>query len=434
MNQKRSIFQIVLLAIFGALAVAAVLIFSLAVGGQNQSSTGPVRIWGTLDASVFNQVIREASENLPQLAQVAYEQKDPDTYVADITNALASGQGPDLFLIRQDQAYLQAPKLVPIPEETINSSQFEDTFVEAASPFASASGILAFPLAVDPLVLYWNRDMLSTAGYAKPPAHWDEIYDMSQKITRRNDAGVILKSTIGFGEYRNVNNAKNILSMLIMQVGGSITAREEAAGRIVSTLGARSGESGNASMTALRFFTEFADPSTEWYTWNRSLPETRQAFAAGDLALYIGLASEGPLIARMNPNLNFAAAPIPQIRNATRAVDTGFVYGFAIPRTSQNPGGALTVAFTLSSAELSKTISEQLSMSSARRDILAQPAQGTQDLFNKQAIITRSWVDPDPAKTDAVFRSMVENTTSGAVLLPEAVSRADQEMSQIFGI
>ena len=41
------------------------------------------------------------------------------------------------------------------------------------------------------------------------------------------------------------------------------------------------------------------------------------------------------LIRRLNPNLNFAVAPIPQLRNLDKSIDTGLAYGFAIPRASK---------------------------------------------------------------------------------------------------
>ena len=181
-------------------------------------------------------------------------------------------------------------------------------------------------------------------------------------------------------------------------------------------------------------YTEFADPSKVDYSWNRSLPNSQQAFASGELALYVGYASEEPTIAALNPNLNFAAAPLPQVRGAARTLDTAHVYAFAVARTSVNPSGAITAAYMLASAANSQAFSTALGIPSARRDVLSQPAQGDQDLFNKMAITSHSWVDPDPVATAALFQSMIEDTTSGAVLLTDAVQRADQQMGHILGL
>lgn len=430
--KKSSIFQIVLLASFGAIAIAAVLIFALAVGGGGATGTGSVRIWGTLNATAFTTVIRQAAEANTNLAQVTYEELPEETYYQRVTDALASGQGPDLFLFRQDYAFSDGSKLVPIPYSSLSESQFNGAFVDGASPFLSQSGVLAIPLLVDPLVMYWNKDMLSAKGYARAPQYWDELYKISQDITSRNDSGTVLKSAIAFGEYSNVNNAKDILAMLILQAGGSITTRDTA-GNLVSSISPRTGEASQATANALRFYTEFADPSKAYYTWNRALPEARKAFAAGDLALYIGYASEEPVIKQMNPNLNFAIAAIPQIRGSQKLTITGHVYGLAVPRTSANPGGAAVVAFDMASLQMSQALSATVGIPSVRRDVLSLPAEGNDALFNRQAIIVRSWIDPDPDKTADIFRDMIESTVSGAALVTEAVQRADQELAAMLG-
>lgn len=430
--KKLSIFQTILLATFGAIAIAAVLIFAFAVGGGSANSTGAVRIWGTLDQTAFTTVIRAAAENNPNLNQVSYEQHSPETFAADVTNALASGTGPDLYLMTQDYAAADAGKLIPLPETAISAAQFQAAFVDAAAPFLGQGGVLAVPLLVDPLVMYWNKDTLSAAGYAQPPRFWDEIYDMTALVGKRTESGTIVKSALAFGEYANVNNAKDILGMLIMQAGGSITARDNA-GMLVSAISPRTGETTQSTANALRFYTGFADPSKQYYTWNRAMPESRKAFAAGDLALYIGLASEEPLIRRTNPNLNFAIAAVPQIRGSARSTVGGRVYGFAIPKTSQNPSGAAAVAFELGGAGNALALSQALGIPSARRDVLSQPLEGNDALFGKQAIIVRTWVDPSPEKTTAIFRDMIQNTVSGAMLITEAVQRADQELANILG-
>lgn len=430
--KKLSIFQTVLIATFGAVAIAAVLIFAFAVGGGNSSTTGPVRIWGTLSETAFTTVIRQAAEADPNLALVSYEYHDPETFERDLTNALAGGTGPDLFLMRQDYAFSDASKVTIIPYSSLTQSQYQSAFIDAATPFLSETGSVAIPLFVDPLVLYWNKDILSTAGYAKAPQYWDELYTLASSITTRTDNGSILKSAIAFGEYSNVNNAKDILAMLTLQAGGNITTRDTA-GNLVSAVSPRTGEVTQSTANALRFYTEFADPSKQHYTWNRSLPEARKSFASGDLALYIGFASEEPLIRRMNPNLNFTVAAMPQIRGGTRSVVTGTVYGLAIPRSSRNPLGAITVAFTLTGGEISRLLSTAIGIPSVRRDVLSLPADGTDALFNKQAIITRTWIDPSPEKTAGIFRDMIESTVSGAALVTEAVQRADQEMAAILG-
>lgn len=427
-----SVFQVILLSVFGASAIAGMLIFALAVGGPNSSSIGSVTIWGTLDRNTFTEALSTAADTDDNLLSVEYEQKDPATYMNDITNALASGTGPDLFLIRQDQVQLQSARLLPIPFTELSQTDFEDRFVDAASPFVSSNGVLGVPFLIDPLVLYWNRDVLNSAGYAQAPNYWDELYDMSQKITKRTETGTITRATVPFGQYRNVNNAKEILSTLIMQAGGTIVVRDED-GALQAALSPSSAERAQASLAAVRFFTEFADPSKLSYSWNASLPEARTAFISGDLALYYGLASEILQIEAANPNLNFGLATTTQRRNAAHSINSGITHAFVVPRTSKNPIGAKAVAYILAGPENARLFSAQFNLPSARRDVLSEKGSGTvRDFFNKQAIIVRSWIDPDPARTGEIFRAMIEDTVSGSLLLGEAVQRADRQLGVVL--
>jgi ABC-type glycerol-3-phosphate transport system substrate-binding protein len=429
---KLSMFQITLLVVFGGLAIAGILIFSFAIGSGTANTVGAVKIWGTLDQTAFATVLQQAADSNKQLSQVTYVQKDPATYEADLTQALASGTGPDLFLLRQDEAVHDAGLTTIIPLSALSQAQFESTFIEAASPFFTPSGAVGVPILADPLVLYWNKDMLAAAGFSQPPQYWDQLFNMSQKITAKDDAGSIVKATIAFGEYDNIANAKDILATLMLQAGSPITAYD-AGGHLTPSLGVGSGASA-AAASALRFYTEFADPTQADYSWNRSLPEAQQDFAAGNLALYVGYASEEPLIKATNPNLNFAAAPLPQVRGAQNALDTAHVYAFAASRTGANPTGAITAAFLLVSSVNNKALSTALGIPSARRDVVGQSAQGDDDLFNKQAILAHSWVDPDASATAGLFRDMIENTTSGTLLVGDAIQRANQQMGQILGL
>lgn len=430
-------FQVILLCVFGAGAIAGVLIFALAVGRGNSNSVGNVVIWGTFDGNVFTEVLREAQDQDSSLLGISYVQKDSDSYMQELTDALASGKGPDLFILRDDQALLQEDRVVKIPytakvgDQSLTINDYQTIFADAMTPFLTPEGSLGIPVFIDPLVLYWNKDMLNTAGYARAPVYWDEVQDMAQKITKRTETGTIIKATIPFGLYKNVNNAKEILSMLVMQAGGEITARDSD-NVLQAELAPQERDVAQASLAALRFYTEFADPSKPGYSWNASLPEARKAFVAGDLALYIGLASENPLIKAANPNLNYATAPVPQRRSANKAIDAGHTYAFAIPRTSKNATGAFTAATTFANGAHSLQLSQKFLIPAARRDVLSRPFTNSLNDFNKQAIIVRSWSDPNPVRTSEIFRAMIEDTVSGSLLLGEAVQRADREIAAIL--
>lgn len=423
-------FQIVVLAIFAALAVAGVGIFAFVVGGQQTDTVGQVEMWGTFDDAAVNAVLRQLSEGDSRFKNITYIEKKPETYSRDLTEALAANRGPDVFLMRSENAFHDAPKVLPTPYESLPREQFANTFIQAADSFLSAQGVIAIPLLVDPLVLYWNRDMLATAGLSRPPEKWDELYGYAPKMTKFDETRSILKSAIALGEYQNVTHAKDILALLMLQAGGQITMYQGE--NLVPAFSARSNEGQQPIEAAVRFYTEFANPSNVYYSWNRAQRESRAAFGASELALYIGYASEEPLIRQTNPNLNFAVAPIPQLRTKETALNIGTVYALAIPRSSDNLRGAQQAAYILASSPASSLFSQAIGIPSARRDVLSESVVGNAELFNRQAIISRSWIDPDPVKTNELFRDMIEGVTSGALKLGEALQRADLTLGALL--
>ena len=431
--KKGSAFQIVLLSTFAALAVAGVLIFSFYISKGSASSIGSVTIWGPFDEIAVQRAIGERMDIDTNLQNAHYVQKDAKTYMADLTNALASGTGPDLFFLTQDQAYTQTPRVSLLTPAQISQAQFESTWIDGALPFISPDGVVGLPILADPLVLYWNKDLLASVGFSQPPRYWDELYDFAVRVTRKDDAGSIQISALPFGTYGNIDHAKEILSMLILQANGSITLRDQN-DRLVSGLTAKKTQNTQAAAvpSALRFYTEFADPSKDDYTWNRSFPRSQQAFSSGVAALYIGFASEAGAIREANPNLNFAMAAVPQIRGVATAVNSGIVYGVAAPKNAKNPSGAYVIQHILASPDMSLAFANALGIPSARRDTLSLTAKGDALLINKQAILMKSWADPDPAKTDDIFRAMIEDTTSGALLLEAAISRAEQQINNLI--
>lgn len=428
-----STFQIALLGSFAALAVVGVILFALFANSNASSSVGAVEIWGTLDQATFSGVLQQlASNGDTNLSQVTYVQKDPATYQSDLTQALANGTGPDLFLITQSDAIADQYEVQPTSYDSLSTTQFQTLFISAADPFLGQNGVIAVPVMADPLMLYWNKDLFATGGFAQPPQYWDQLFTIASTLSQKDDSGSITQSAIAFGEFDNVNHAKDILATLIMQAHGSITSVDSTTGRMKSELISRSATASESpAETALRFYTEFSNPSKSDYSWNRALPLDQTYFAQGSLGLYVGYASEQGVIKKENPNLNFAVAALPQIHNTTTVVNYSRVYGLALSRVSTNASGAFKVMSDLAGSDNSLALAQAFGMASPRRDVLSGSSEGAQVTVNKEAISSYSWIDPNPSATSQIFEDMIEHTTSGASSPAEAVSQADGAMTQL---
>lgn len=424
-------FQAVLLVIFASLAMLAVFIFATFSGSSNES-VGEVVVWGSIAEQVVDEVIGAVRLTNSEVKDVSYTFVPEATLTSTLVEAIASGRGPDLVLLPASSLVQQKETLLPMSYRSVSRRDFQDTYVEAGEVFLADEGVYGLPFYIDPYVTYWNRTLFSEAGVARAPRYWDEVTDIAPRLTEVTEAGTLTQSAVALGEWDNVRGAKEILISLIQGFGNSVIAYDDA-GALTITLARRAEGGTTPAESALRFYTEFADPVQSVYSWNRSQANSRDAFTAGLLAVYFGRASDAAVIRAANPNLNFDVARYPQARDGGQVVPAS-LYAFAIPRGSQNPSGALQVAALLTGTVAQDALVQETGLPAVRRDSLAQnPDNPYEALFRDAALNSVSFIDPDPAATDAIFKRMVENVSSGRMRLTEAVRSAQSELEILIG-
>jgi len=424
-------FQIILIFVFIVAAIFGLLVFSgtIPLGGDDgELGQGSVVLWGTFRAELVNSLLEEFNRENPTFV-VQYVQKNPDTFDQDLLEALASGVGPDMFFLPDNLAFHYKNKIAAIPLQSYSSSSFKQGFAGAGEVFLTSQGILALPITIDPMVMYYSRDMLDANGVVYPPNDWTEFLAVVPVLTKKDDTGKIGKSAAAFGHYSNVSHAKDILSVLFMQLGNRIV--KEDGGRFETDLGVSIGPDNLPN--ALRFYTDFADPGKSAYSWNKSFPLSRDFFSAGNLAFYFGYASELANLLNKNPNQNFQVAEIPQIVNSGFKSTGARVTGLAISAFSKNPNTAFIAAGKMTSGNFAARLAQNLGVVPARRDLLAQkPTDSFSPIFYASALYARSWLDPSPKDTNDIFRKMIESVLSGTLGPAEAVSDASAKMSLLL--
>lgn len=428
----KSNFQIILLAVFGFFAVVAIFVFAgfIPIFQDRDQVSGSVAIWGTMPASALQPVLDEIMRKEQGLT-LTYAEKARAAFDGEFIEALAAGRGPDLFFLPQDLILKYEDKIFAIPYESFSEREFKDAYVEEGELYLTPYGALGLPVVVDPMVMYWNRDLFAAEGIASPPALWEEFLALPAKLTKKDAAGNIRQSAVSLGEFKNVDHAKDIIALLMLQLGNPIVARN-AEGRPVSTLADGEGNT-RPGESALRFYTEFSDPAKPTYSWSRALSPSKQAFTAGTSAVYFGYASELLDVRAKNPHLNFDAARVPQVRGAKTRTNFGRIEALAITRASKNPQAAFYAAGMLASPEAAGKIAEKLSLPPARRNLLAaKPKDPYLSIFYENALVARGWLDPSPAETDRIFDEAIGNITSGKFRISEAVGVARDELERLL--
>lgn len=429
-------FELALVIIFIVLALLALAVLA----GYNRSPSGPdegvivigpVQIWGTMPGDGFSAVIEEYRDLYDTYEDVTYRYVAPDQFEDVLLNALADGAGPDMVLMPHEELVDMRRRILAYTYEQFPARDIRDRYIEGAQIFALSDGLYALPIAVDPIVLYWNRDMLATEGFLAPPRTWEELVNVQfPKLIRRDFNRTIERGVVAMGVYGNVRNAFGVVSLLLIQ-GGSAGVSESAGRYDIALQQSVSGAS-NPLRTVAEFYTRFSQPANTLYSWNRSFSEDRAAFVGEDLAFYFGYASEARQIERLNPNLNFDIAEVPQGAVATVRRTYGTFYGLSLLRTSDNPGGASVVMAQLSSPE----VADQIAIASGLAPVTRQTvAAGSNDTYGRvafqSAAISYGWLNPDPQATDQIFTTMMqdinENRRSVDQSVSDALGRLEQE-------
>ena len=421
-------FQIILLASFALMAFIAIVFlggYQSTPNAQEVTYGNEVVIWGTLDAEVFDTVFRNISQEDKAFSVVRYYSVNESDFDDELINAIAEGRSPDMVVLTADNLVKHRAKLLAIPYESVPLSDYRNTYVDGAEIFARNDGVYAVPFAVDPLMLYWNRDLFASHGLAQAPTTWEEVVlNVVPNITITDTNRNVVQSALAFGEFRNVAHAKEVLMLLALQSGSKMVSENDR-GYVVN-LNQSTVQGARAPLeAALQFYADFSNSNSPAYSWNRAMAEDKNAFISGDLALYFGLGSEAENIDKKNPNLNFDVTAVPQGGAATALRTYGSFYGFAIPRAAVNPQGAFAAANTIASRKYADELTRQLNLAPVRRDLVsAGDASPYRAAMLRGALIARSWLDPDPGASDSIFMRMVEDVVSNRARIGSAVGDA----------
>ncbi len=412
-------------AVFGVLAFAGLIQI-----GKNtkQGALGTVVIWGTEKSDKMTQAIGDFNKANTAFV-VKYVQKYPETFDSDLLEALAAGKGPDMFFISNDLAYKYSNKIYIIPYQSYPLATFKNSFARAGEVFLTGKGMLALPITIDPLVMYFNRNTLDANNIVYPPATWDEFESIVPIITKKDDSSKIIKSTVAMGQFSNVMHAKDILTTLFMQVGNPIVVEKD--GIFSSGLDTSNGSYDLGSV--LQFYTDFTDPSKSVYSWNKSLSNSRDEFSAENLAFYFGYASELESLVSKNPNQNFSVAPMPQVKGANNKLTYAKVTGIAVSSFSKNFSTAFTAASLMATGDFALKYAEATSSVPARRDLLSKKQiDAYSPIFYSSALFGASWLDPSTTDTDNIFRNMVDSVLSNNLKPKEAIKDSSSKLNILF--
>ncbi|HEX8974516.1 MAG TPA: extracellular solute-binding protein [Patescibacteria group bacterium] len=320
-----------------------------------QSYSVNLEIWGIFDDSMtYSEVINQYKKINPYVGEIKYRKMNQDTYKQDLLDALASGQGPDIFLINNTWLPSFENKLAPAPTPLVNDQIMKDNFPDVVAQDFSDNGLTyALPLSVDSLALYYNKDMFNAAGITTPPRTWQQFNDDVRKLTVIDPTGKIIQSGAALGTAKNVNRASDILSLLMFQYGVNMPQNKTSQVEFDQGVLDANGNVVQAGEQALGYYTNFArlssaqitNAANPLYSWNNNNHDSVTAFSEGSVAMMVNYSWQVANIKSKNPKLNFGVAYIPQV-NLSQPISYANYWGYAVSLNKLSSASSLPVQST----------------------------------------------------------------------------------------
>jgi len=394
--------QLIILGIGGFIVLSFIIIIFSGIGLRADRNPTILSVWGIDNPVVFEAAKSSFSVENPGI-QIVYTQFSEENYEKELIDALAAGQGPDVFFFRSDWMREHRNKIVPAPQRLLTIEKFTELFPQVIiQDFVVDNQIYASPLYIDTLSLYYNKDIFDRRGIVFPPTTWSGF----QSAVNRG-------ATASFGGAAPiVIRAGDILNALLMQAN---TERLQAGYSIQI--------SGTPGTTALNLYTSVRAPVVETYT----------GFANGTIGMMIDYQSVKPLIIARNPRLNFGVAPLPQLHSHMFIVPAKY-YGLAVSGQSLLP--MLAWEF-INYATTNPQIARSYFIASGRPPALRSLIQAnidspTHGVFASQALIARSWNMPASEEIFAIFNTMIQSVLRRATTIHDALSVAERDINVLM--
>lgn len=451
-------------------------------GCGSSSSAGylvPLEIWGPLDDSlVYSDIIDQYKKINPYAGEIKYKKFSQDTYRDELIDALASGQGPDIFMINNSWVPYFENKTYPAPAHLVSEIDIQNNFPDVvSSDFVSNKNVYAVPLSIDSLQMYYNKDMFNAAGISYPPRTWDEFKEDVRILISIDNSGNIVRSGAAIGTTKNVNRFSDIFSMLLLQNGVKMPMKNGDAINFDEGIVGLDGKVIKAGEKSLEMYTQFArinnpDGTTNpFYTWNSQQDNSIEAFASGSTAMMLNYSWQNDGIKSKNSKLNYSIAPVPQV-DPSKPITVANYWGYAVSlnkipiNTSRNSvqktavvsndvraheawqflkfltlknSGKVTLynANTKNKKDFAINFDpannylEKTKKPAARRDIIElQKTDVLLGTFATGNLIAKNWYKKDANAVESVFLEMINSVNSGKAL-DESLSIAKNRINQM---
>ena len=455
------------LLILGALVVLALTTGVGCKGGSLEAQRTletdiTLNVWGVFDSQdAYNDLIARYQETRPYI-NIKYRKLQFAEYELALLEAWAENRGPDIFLMHNTWVGGYVNKIQPPPDSirlatavitgglkkkvVASITEYRPmTLPEVRNDFVSVvatdvfrdNKLYGLPLSVDTLVLYYNRALLDQAGIPAVPKTWQEVKEVSKKLTLL-DEQKITRSGVALGGAANINRSFDILSLLMAQNGTQFLAPGGTRSTLAQPLPFATDTTYRPGQEALRFYTDFASPTKEVYTWSEELSSAQERFVSGNLAMMLGYNYQLPLLKTQGPRIDLGITGAPHINSdgtdATGAtINWANYWLLAVANSTEHINEAWDfVHFATTKPDNAKLYTQKTGKPTALRSNIAQQMQNPElAVFANQLLTAQSWyTGKDAQAAETIFRDMVRTVVENKSSVIDAIKRGEDAINQ----
>jgi len=395
----------------------------------NCSTPVTLTIWHPFeDRDIYDSVIADYEDKYPNVT-IAYKKMEYDTYEKNLVNALAAGEGPDIFQIHNDWLPKHYDKISPMPKEIMTLDEYKSTYVDVAvDDFIYQDNIYSLPLYVDTLALYYNTKLLEKNNISSPPTTWQQLVSYVHQITEKTTNGQdILTSGVSLGTSNNINRSSDILYAMMLQKGTLMTSPDNASATFALSTEKITGEDFYPGTESLDFYTSFANPDNVNYTWNNKMLGSLEAFEKGYTAMTINYSYQQANIDKFkSPDVRYKVTYLPRIETTDDPISYANFWSESVNKQSKYSAWAWH--FIKYMSEKSDLINTRSGHPTAIRKV----ASNRNNIFNEQSLYAKSFYKVDSDKVDQIFGNMIDDVSVEKVASQDAITKAQNEVTALM--
>ncbi len=407
-----------------------------------------INVWGVIDDEAAYDAIFKDYRALHPNVTINFRRFTLEEYEDQLLNAMAEDRGPDIFMIHNTWVGKYMPKILPMPlqtktalesiqgtlkkelvwtlvtQPTVSIRQFKLDYPDAVlgdmlrtvnvstNPDKKdmQTRVVGIPLSVDTLAMYANKDLLNAAGISTVPQNWDDFQTAVKKLVKLDDQGNILQAGAGLGLGSNVERASDIIIDLMMQNGAEMSTADGTPTFTQIPAKLQGQRDVPPAEQALQFYTDFANPSKDVYTWNAKMPNSLNAFIQGKSAFFFGYGYDLPAIRTGAPQLNLGISQMPQI-TGNPVVNYANYWAYTVSKKTKNPDISWDLLNFMRKPEENKKFLDVAQRPAALRSQLNTQLDNEDiGVFASQVLTAQSWYrGNDPAAMNSAFVQLIED-------------------------